>query len=49
MKYLEILLGILYIGVIFGSVAALIFALVADFMGWYEPDGRYRGPFSKRG
>lgn len=48
MKYLEILIQAVFAFVILGSVALLVWALVSDLMGWYEPDGKYRGPFSNR-
>lgn len=47
MKYLEFFLQLVFTGLILGSVALLVFAVVAEFMMWYDRDGRYTGPFSK--
>ena len=47
MKYLEFFLQIAFVGVVFGCVGMLVFAVVAEFMMWYDRDGRYTGPFSK--
>lgn len=48
MKYLELFLQIAFTAVAIGSVVLLIWAVVAELAGWYEPDGKYRGPFSNR-
>ena len=47
MKYLEIFLQIVFTCLIVGCVLALVFAVIAEFMCWYDGEGRYNGPFSK--
>lgn len=47
MKEVELFLQITFSGVAIGSTLLLVWAIVADLAGWYEPDGKYRGPFSK--
>lgn len=45
--YLELFLQLIFVLLIFGCTLALVFATVAEFMGWYDFNGRYNGPFSK--
>ena len=40
MKYLELILGYAFGGIIMFCVGALVFAVIAEFFGWYDkPEG----------
>lgn len=47
MKLVEIFLGVAFMAIIFGTSGVVLFALVADALGWYDDvTGKYIGPFS---
>lgn len=45
--YTQLFLQVLFVGLIIGTVAVLVFALLCEAFGWYDSTGRYNGPFSK--
>ena len=47
MRYLEFFLQLAFVGVVFGCVGMLVFAVFAELFGWYDANGRYNGPLSK--
>lgn len=48
MQYLELFLHLIFTLLILVLPLILIFALIADAAGWYDSNGFYIGPFSKR-
>lgn len=45
--YLESISQLLFEVTFFGCASVLMLATLADFFGWYDREGRYRGPLSK--
>jgi hypothetical protein len=47
-QYLELFIQVAFAGIIFFCVGALVFALLAESLGWYDRQGKWVGPKSKR-
>lgn len=45
--YLEMFIGVFFTVAVIVLPALLLFALTCEVMGWYDPKGKYNGPFSK--
>jgi hypothetical protein len=47
-EYLEIFIQVAFAGIIVFCVGALCFALLAESFDWYDRQGKWVGPKSKR-